>query len=65
MWNWFAELDATRQNGMGVGPITFVEIGKWAELTRKKPIPFEIEALRELDRAFLIHSNTKAKDKNG
>ena len=59
IWQWFYELDATRQNGMGAGPITHVEITAWANGMGIDLLPFERQALRQIDRAFLIYSNSK------
>ncbi len=45
---------------MGLGPITHLEISAWAEGMKIDLLPFERKAIRELDKAFLIYSNSKA-----
>lgn len=62
IWEWYIELDATRQNGMGYGPITHQEITAWSVGMKIDLMPFERESIRAIDREFLIHSQ-KTKDK--
>ena len=62
IWEWFLELDETRQNGMSIGPITHTEITKWSEGMGYNLIPFERRALRAVDRAFMIHQSKKEKE---
>jgi hypothetical protein len=59
VWEWFNELDATRQNGMGHGPITHTEITNWDKGMQYRVSPFERQAIRALDRAFMIYSHSK------
>lgn len=61
IWDWFHELDKTRQNNMGHGPITYVEFNNWAFRMRIDPTSYETKALMEVDKAFLIHSHTRDK----
>lgn len=61
IWIWFLELNATRQNGMGVNPISFTEIKSWIDVTEKSISQFELKALRAIDQAYLIHQNEKEK----
>jgi hypothetical protein len=67
VWEWFIELDATRQNGMGIGPITHTELRNWSANLQVHPLPFEVRAIMAIDRAFLIHSNSTSgtKDSKG
>lgn len=54
VWAWFLELSEARASGsLGTSPITFGEMLAWAQLTDRKPRPFEITLLRALDRALL------------
>jgi hypothetical protein len=64
VWSWFRELDATRQNSMSIGPITNVEIDHWARLMNIDLLPFEVQAIREIDIAYINNHNSKDK-KNG
>lgn len=51
---WFAELGAARgSNGFGPEPIGYAEIDAWSRLTGRDPDPFEVRAIRALDRVFL------------
>ena len=59
IWEWFHDLDSTRQNGMSHGPITNVEITAWSNGMWLNLIPFERRAILEIDRAFSIYSNSK------
>lgn len=54
LWHWFIELNNARPSGgMGAGAITYPDIDAWARLTRRAPAPWEIEALKNLDLAWL------------
>lgn len=64
IWEWFFELDSTRNNGMAHGPITNVEITAWAEGMGIDLMPIERRALLAIDKAFLIHSNSDSKSKS-
>lgn len=59
IWEWFIDLDETRQVGMGVNPICFTEIQAWSQLNRIDLKPFEVEAIRAIDREYLKHQNSK------
>jgi hypothetical protein len=67
LWVWFRELDSTRaNNGMGISPINHLEITAWSDGMALSPLmPFERQAIRAVDDAYVIYSNSKAKDKNG
>jgi hypothetical protein len=55
LWGWFHELQSARTgNGFGANPITFSEIQAWMQLTGRTVHPWEINALKELDRAYLV-----------
>lgn len=55
IWAAYCELDLTRQNGMGVGPITHLEMLAYASLHGFSWDPPEVAIIRALDREFLIH----------
>lgn len=63
VWDWFVELDCTRQSGMGLGPITHTEISAWSTGMGINLMPIEREAIRAIDRAYLTHHNSKDKEK--
>lgn len=43
---------------MGVGPITHVEIKAWTDLKRIDITPYEVDALRAIDKEYLIYQNS-------
>jgi len=49
----------TRNNAMRLGPITHQEITAWAEGMRYNLLPFERQCIRAIDRAYLLHLNSK------
>lgn len=52
VWEWFLELSATRQTGMGFSPISYTEIRNWADLTGRAPLPYEVRLIRRIDIAL-------------
>ena len=53
LWQWFCELDLARRYGkLGPDPISYSEIGAWAALTDRQPLPHEVEALVMIDLAM-------------
>lgn len=61
IWGAFCDLNLTRQNGMGAGPITHLEMLAYASLHGFQWEPPEIGAIRALDREFLIHQSEQTK----
>jgi hypothetical protein len=61
VWEWFWDLSAARgSNGFGLNPVGFVDLAAWAAMTGAEPLEWELQALREMDRAFLSeHANLK------
>lgn len=61
IWIWFLELSGTRQNGMGVNPITYQEIHAWSVVNELVGTisQFEIRAIKAIDRAFLVFQSEK------
>lgn len=53
LWGWFCELHAGRGGGLGPAPITWEAIASWATLTDRTPQPWEVDAIRQLDAAWL------------
>jgi hypothetical protein len=53
VWWWFVELSEARSvTGFGFSPIGFGDIWHWAQLTGRRPLPFEVGLIRRLDRAL-------------
>lgn len=60
LWDWFLQLDNARGgNGFGLNPISYSEIQAWAQLTRIKPEPWEIEAIKRVDSVRIRVANEK------
>ena len=51
VWEAFVELSSTRQSGMGVGPITYLEIEAYRRQTLADLTAWEVKLLRRLDNA--------------
>jgi hypothetical protein len=52
LWHWFEDLSDWRDSAFGVGPLSHQEIESWVRLMCLDPplSPFEVDALRKLDR---------------
>jgi hypothetical protein len=66
---WFLELHAARTYSVAAGlgggmvlpgPLTYQEIRAWALLTDSQPEPWEVAALRRMDREYLAARNNKS-----
>lgn len=54
LWSDFLDLHASRgSNGFGPSRITFVDIDAWERVNRLKLRPWQIDAIRKADIAFL------------
>jgi len=54
VWAYFLELSSTRPIGYsGPLPITYQEIAAWKELTDTPLSPWEVEAIKRLDRIYV------------
>lgn len=49
VWAWFVDLLASRPPDQ---PLSYSEIAAWARLAGEDPAPWEVAALRTLDRAW-------------
>ena len=61
IWEWFQEVvDGRNYAGMGQPlPISWAEIKAWSELTGTEPTTWEIQALKMIDRVYLIEASKK------
>ena len=51
---WFLELNAARSsNGFGTSPISYGEIMSWKLLVGVELAPWEVKAIREIDRKYI------------
>ena len=54
VWGWFRELHSARACAeYGPNPITYSEIGAWADLTKRNPTPEEVQLIKRIDGAYL------------
>lgn len=60
LWEFFLDLNSTRQSGMGVNAISYQEIKAWCELTKTPLSAYEIKVIKMLDRTFLEHYNKQS-----
>lgn len=62
IWDWWEDLDATRQRGLATNPITYTEIERWAFLLKINLDPFEVRCIMALDSAYMAcHAEQQAK----
>lgn len=63
LWDWFLELNQTRQEGKA-GPqrLTHSEIKAWAELRRVVIRPEEVAVLMEMDNVFISETRQEIND---
>lgn len=65
MWRRFWELERGRTgNGFGRNPLSWPDIDAWARLTGERPTPWQIAALRDMDRACLDALARKERQKH-
>jgi hypothetical protein len=57
LWDWFWELDHSRDRSMTCAPLTYEETYFWQKLNEVKLFPWELEALRMMDRAYCREVN--------
>ncbi|API58100.1 hypothetical protein BSL82_01300 [Tardibacter chloracetimidivorans] len=62
LWEDFAELSASRgSTGMGPMRITYLDIDAYMRVTRRRFDPWELEAIRRADHAFLADWGARVK----
>lgn len=49
IWEHYINLSNTRQGGMGLNPITYLEIQAYENLMQNKLSIFEVKAIKKLD----------------
>jgi len=60
LWTYFCELSNGRgYSETGPSALTFTEILAWSQLTKSDPTAWEVEAIKAIDRAFLMESMKK------
>lgn len=54
LWDWFCELHGGRQySEIGPMALTYSEIKAWCELMKVEPAAWEVETIKEIDRAYI------------
>ena len=62
LWAWFCELHSARgSNGFGPSSLSWRDLLDWAAVTGNKPHPWEVRAIRAIDRAFLVQAGKDSK----
>lgn len=61
MWN---EAGLMSSTGMGITPLTWLEIDAWMRLTGSKPVLWERLMIRELSQAYVAEYNAACAEKN-
>jgi len=60
LWNTFVELSSCRApTGFGSAPISFSEIDAYCRMKRTSLLPWEVDAIRALDEAFIQTGSKK------
>lgn len=62
LWDWFWQLDATRDIGMATERIKHREIAAWRENTGNRPSPIDIEILQAMDTHRIAATNTTSRE---
>lgn len=57
IWEHYINLSNSRQNGMGMNPISYLEIQAYESLMQNKLTVFEVKAIKKLDIIALTESN--------
>lgn len=64
IWDWFMELNTTRQVGMGLSPITYSDMQAFFAMTGERPARWQIAAIRRLDAVVLKAAADSAAKRN-
>ena len=60
LWQWFCELSGGRGYSMsGPLPLNYSEIQAWSQLTKTSPTVWEVQAIKAVDRVFIIEAGKK------
>ena len=61
VWRWWLAMHAKRRsNGMGIGALTWSDVGAYFDLIRTKPLPWEVDAIDRIDTLYLWTQNPKS-----
>lgn len=59
LWEWFWELDHSRDRSMSISPITYAELHYWQRIKGVTLKPWELDAIRMMDTAYCSEANKK------
>lgn len=59
LWRWFCDISRARTAGWGVDPISWTDAWSYFRMLRIRPQPWEVEAIRALDDAFIFSRQQK------
>lgn len=63
LWDVFMRLHSRRSsNGFGLSPITWGDLDAFIRLTGIRLAPWEVEAIEDLDRAFMTEQARQSRD---
>lgn len=54
VWEWYQDLSAARGAGFSINAIAWTDMWAYFDLKRFRPEPWEVQAIRALDDAFLM-----------
>jgi hypothetical protein len=54
VWEWYQDLSAARGAGFSINAIAWTDMWAFFDLKRFRPEPWEVQAIRALDDAFLM-----------
>lgn len=65
-WRFFSELSAQRGSSFaGAEPLAYAEIEAWARLNRWPLRPHDVDMIRAMDRAYIVHARAAARKPPG
>ena len=60
LWSWFNDLSSSRGYAeFGPLPLTYQELRAWADMTMNIPTAWEIDVIRNIDRAYIEETMKK------
>jgi hypothetical protein len=63
LWEHFWQLDSGRQSGMSQNPLMWSEIESWGRQMRVRLSPWELTAIKAMDRTYLNVAAEKSQEK--
>ena len=63
VWEWWSDLNKTRQSGMDICTVTYTEIFAWANLKKIDLHEFEVDCITAIDNFYVNTQRKKQADK--